>query len=43
MDVKKWVGRFAGGGGGGEGGGKQRALCIMVYVKIVNRDLSGSG
>ena len=32
------------GGGGGRGGwGKQRALCIMVYVKIVNRDLSGSG
>ena len=37
MGGKKWVGRFAG------GGGKQRALCIMVYVKIVNRDLSGSG
>ena len=43
MGVKKWVGRFAGGGGGGGGWGKQRALCIMVYVKIVNRDLSGSG
>ena len=51
MGVKKWVGRFAGGGGGGGGGGgvknprrgKQRALCMMVYVKIVNRDLSGSG
>ena len=40
MGVKKWVGRFAGEGGGW---GKQRALCIMVYVKIVNRDLSGSG
>ena len=40
MGVKKWVGRFAGVGGGM---GKQRALCIMVYVKIVNRDLSGSG
>ena len=36
---------ICGGGGGGGGGvwGKQRALCIMVYVKIVNRDLSGSG
>ena len=43
MGVKKWVGRFAGGGGGWWGWGKQRALCIMVYVKIVNRDLSGSG
>ena len=33
-----------GGGGGKGGGGKpERALCIMVYVKIVNRDLSGSG
>ena len=42
MGVKKWVGRFAGGGGGGVWG-KQRALCIMVYVKLVNRDLSGSG
>ena len=43
MGVKKWVGRFAGGGGGRGGWGKQRALCIKVYVKIVNRDLSGSG
>ena len=43
MGVKKWVGRFAGGGGRGGWGKPERALSIMVYVKIVNRDLSGSG